>query len=412
MKVSVVVILLLSLSPFAHADELTWENWNQWRGPRRDGSFQGPTWPDKLNGRLKKVWRVELGPSYASPVITSDRIFTVETHRQKQEVVRALDRKTGKQLWETVWDGSMSVPFFAAKNGSWVRSSPAFDGKHLYVGGMRDVLVCLDGETGKQVWRVDFVERFKAPLPAFGFVCSPLVTDDAVYVQAGGSVVKLDKKDGSTIWRSLKDGGGMYGSAFSSPVIVKLAGVEQLVVQTRSQLAGIELDNGRVLWEQPVKAFRGMNILTPTVYANGVFTSTYGGRTKLWKVTSGDPKLKVAQVWDNRLQGYMSSPVVIGDHAYLHLRNQRFACVALNSGEIVWSTQQRFGQYWSMIKQNERMLALDQDQTLRLIKATPEKFVLVDEVKVGEKSTWAHIAMSGHEIAVRELMALTLYDWK
>ena len=156
--------------------------------------------------------------------MTDELVFTTETKNKNSEVVLALDRKTGKERWRAEWKGAMSVPFFAASNGSWIRSTPAYDGECLYVAGMRDVLVCLDAETGQENWRVDFVNQFKTPLPAFGFVCSPLVDETAVYVQAGASVVKLDKESGKVIWRALDDGGGMGGSAFSSPIFATLAG--------------------------------------------------------------------------------------------------------------------------------------------------------------------------------------------
>ena len=84
---------------------------------------------------------------YPGPVLSDHLVFTVET-KGKQEVVRAFDRKTGDQKWEAEWAGSMSVPFFAWKNGSWVRSTPVYDGENLYVGGMRDYLVCLDAKSG------------------------------------------------------------------------------------------------------------------------------------------------------------------------------------------------------------------------------------------------------------------------
>jgi glycosyltransferase involved in cell wall biosynthesis len=71
--------------------------------------------------------------------------------------------------------------------------------------GMRDVLVCLDAATGAERWRADFVEQFKSPLPAFGFVCSPLVVGDFVYVQAGAGFCKLDKQTGKVLWRVLTD---------------------------------------------------------------------------------------------------------------------------------------------------------------------------------------------------------------
>jgi outer membrane protein assembly factor BamB len=119
--------------------------WNQWRGPTRDGQVGGPAWPARLSdGFLKLLWRVPLGPSYSGPIVTKDLVFTTETRNKESEVVHALDRKTGKERWRAEWKGAMTVPFFAASNGSWIRSTPACDGASLYVAGMRDVLVCLD----------------------------------------------------------------------------------------------------------------------------------------------------------------------------------------------------------------------------------------------------------------------------
>ncbi len=159
--------------------------WPQWRGPHRDAQVSGPAWPDNINtNHLRRSWRVELGPSYSGPIVASDRVFTTETKDKKFEVVTAFDRKTGKELWRTQWEGSMTVPFFAKANGDWIRATPACDGESLFVAGMRDVLVCLDAKTGKERWRVDFVQKLEAPLPEFGFVCSPLLDGDALYVQA------------------------------------------------------------------------------------------------------------------------------------------------------------------------------------------------------------------------------------
>lgn len=404
-------LLIVLLAAPVQADAPDSPPWSQWRGPNRDGTYTGPTWPARLKGQLKQLWRVELGPSYASPVIAEDRVFTVETKNQRREIVRAYDRTTGKQLWQTGWDGAMNVPFFAARNGSWVRSSPAYDGESLYVAGMRDLLVCLDAQTGEERWRVDFVARLKTPLPSFGCVCSPLVTADAVYIQAGAGVVKLDKTDGKILWRSLTDSGGMYGSAFSSPVIRTLAGREQLVVLSRAELAGLDLATGKVLWRQRVKAFRGMNILTPTIVGDSVFTSTYGGFTELHDISPAGAVQQVKTRWKFRLEGYMSSPIVIGDHAYLHLRKRRFACVSLKTGQVAWQTERRFGQYWSMINQGDRILALDQNGRLLLIDANPERFTLLDERPVSDAPTWAHLAMSGRHLAIRELNALAVYEW-
>jgi outer membrane protein assembly factor BamB len=304
----------------------------------------------------------------------------------------------------------MKVPFFAASNGSWIRATPAYDGERLYVAGMRDVLVCLDGQSGKVLWKCDFVAETGSSLPSFGFVSSPLVVGEHVFVQAGASFSKLDKFSGKIVWQTLQDNGGMYGSAFSSPILAELAGVPQFVVQTRSTLAGVDAETGAELWSEDIPAFRGMNILTPTVIGDGVFTSSYGGRSAFFKISREGSTWNVEEVWNHKSQGYMSSPVVIDGYLYLHLRNRRFVCLNAATGEERW-TSKPFGKYWSLIANGDQLLALDQRGELLLIEASPEEFKLIDRRQVADDS-WAHLAVSGNEVFVRDLAAMKRFHWE
>jgi len=419
-----VVWLLLSVQclPLLAADDPSgslqnWtqrQNWTQWRGPGRNSQVpELPKWPEKLSDEhWTEQWRVPLGPSYSGPIVMGNRVFVTETKDQAQEVVYALRRKSGEKIWDASWPGAMRVPFFASANGSWIRATPACDGQRLFVAGMRDVLVCLDVESGKQLWRVDFVERYGTPLPAFGFASSPLVVGEHVYVQAGQSLVKLAAATGKSVWRAAVDAGGDYDSPFSSPIIAQLGGRQQLLVQTRKSLKGIDPVSGNELWSQDIEAFRGMNILTPTVYRQGVFTSAHTGRSQLWKLAAAaDGAPAVTEGWSHKSQAYMSSPVVVGDYLYLHLRNQRLCCLDLRSGEEQWRTKP-FGKYWSMVAQGDKILALDERGILYLIHANPEEFQLLDERKVGGDSTWAHLAISGDQIFVRALDSLVAYQWR
>ncbi len=385
--------------------------WPQWRGPSRDARCAESVWPTSLQGEhLVPSWRVELGPSYSGPIVAQDRVFVTETRDRTDEVVRALDRHTGQELWATQWPGAMKVPFFAASNGSWIRATPALDENRLYVAGMRDVLVCLDTKNGQELWRVDFVATLGTPLPAFGFVSSPLVLGDHVFVQAAAGLVKLDKRTGAIVWRSLEDNGGMMGSAFSSPYLAPVAGTPTLLVQTRTTLAGVDPESGAVWWQQPVEAFRGMNILTPTLCGEGIFTSSYGGRSHLFAVSRSGDGWQVQESWNNKLQGYMSTPIIHHGHIYLHLRNQRFACIDATTGQERWTTKP-FGKYWSMVANGDKILALDQQGELLLIEASPDEFRLLDRRQIAEDS-WAHLAVCGEEVFVRELNAMSAYRWK
>lgn len=413
MKTFIAVATLTLIAVGAHRAESA--DWPQWRGPSRDGRVVGPAWPNTLAGdALQPLWQVEnLGPSYSGPIVVGNRVFTTQTVDKKREVATAYDRASGKELWKASWDGSISVPFFAAKNGSWIRSTPACDGKTLYVAGIRDVLVALDAATGKELWRVDFAKEFATPPPDFGFVCSPLVDGNAVYVQAGGGFTKVDKGTGKVLWRTLKDGGGMMGSAFSSPVFARLAGRDQIVVQSRTKLAGVDPESGKELWSKEIPSFRGMNILTPVPHGEaGVFTSTYGGNTRLLKIEKTEDRFAASDAWSFKYEGNMTTPVVVESHAYVLGKDRRLLCANLETGKETWRTEERFGEYWSLVANGDKILALDQRGILYLFKANPVEFELLDKRKVTESEAWAHLAVCGDEIYIRDLTSLRAWRWK
>ena len=118
-------------------------------------------------------------------------------------------------------------------------------------------------------------------------------------------------------------------------------------------------------------------------------------------------------VWENRkLEAYMSSPVVIDGNGYLLLKNQRFCCFDLETGKERWRSKKSFGKYWSLVTQGDRILALDETGDLRMIRANSEQLEIIDQRKISNSPTWAHLAAAGEHLFVRELDALVAYRWK
>jgi outer membrane protein assembly factor BamB len=402
---------MFTRSATAADSESAGSTWQQWRGSNRDSLVSGD-WPKSISeANLVQQWRVPLGPSYSGPVVDEKCVYTTETRDKATEHVLAYDRLTGEKLWETDWVGAISVPFFAKSNGDWIRSTPLITGDRLLVAGIRDHLVCLNKATGSMDWEIDFPKQFNDTVPGFGCVCSPLVDGEFVYMQAGGGLAKINLADGSIVWQVLDDGGEAMDSAFSSPIIAEMHGKRQLLVQMRTKLVGVDLETGATIWEKEIAAFRGMNILTPTVIDSKVFTSSYGGKAWLFDVQPNDStNWEVAEAWDNKVQAYMSSPVVVDGFIYLHLRNQRFTCIDAETGEGKWTTRP-YGKYWSMISNGRQILALDQTGKLRLIDPSQEEFRLVEERTVSESETWAHLAMADDQLFIRELDGLTAWKW-
>ena len=383
------------------------DNWPGWRGPNRDGKCATKL-PERIS-HLQPTWTVKLGDSYSGPIISGKNVLVTETINKKNETLIALERATGNQVWKKEWEGAMSVPFFASSNGDWIRSTPATDGKRVVVGGMRDVVACFDAETGNELWRIDFNKDLKIDLPSFGLVCSPLIDGEFVYVQAGGGIRQIRLADGKLGWMAMKEAGGMMGGAFSSPVIADLNGTRQLVAATRDAMVGVELASGKELWQRPIQTFRGMNILTPTIVGQQIFTSSYGGRSQSIRVKAESPTGWSTDVaWEGKSEAYMSSPIVVGDYAYLHLKNQRVCCIDLKDGSETWRTQP-YGKYWSMVTDGERILGLDESGKLYLLAANPEKFELLDQLQVSDEPCWAHLAVVDDEIFVRFQRGLKMY---
>ena len=106
----------------------------------------------------------------------------------------------------------------------------------------------------------------------------------------------------------------------------------------------------------------------------------------------------------------MSSPVLIGDSIYLHLKNQRFAALAVSDGSIRW-TSSPYGKYWSMVTNGNQILSLDSSGELFLIQASDDELKMVDQLKVADDS-WAHLAVQGDYVIVRDLKALKVYRWQ
>jgi outer membrane protein assembly factor BamB len=170
------------------------------------------------------------------------------------------------------------------------------------------------------------------------------------------------------------------------------------------------MDDGRTLWSVDVPHFRGMNILTPAVHGDSILTSSYKNGTYLFQVRREADAFVVSQLWKNKATGYMSSPVIIDGHAYLHLGNRRIDCIDLATGESRWRSKP-FGEYWSMIAQGDRILALDADGSLHLVQADTGAFEKLDSRSIADQETWGHLAIQGRGIFVRELGAISVWDW-
>jgi len=83
----------------------------------------------------------------------------------------------------------------------------------------------------------------------------------------------------------------------------------------------------------------------------------------------------------------------------------------MRNGDTKWISEKSFGKYVSMVTNGKEILALDEDGTLYLVKASPKKLIIKEEREISADPSWAHLAIAGKQLFVRELEAIACYEW-
>jgi glucose dehydrogenase len=394
----VVSAALMALAAAATVEAIS-QNWPQWRGPGRDGSITvalPAQWPEAL----KKRWEVAVGAGHASPVVSGNRVVVL-AREGDQEIVRALDIESGKEIWRASYPAPFIVNPAAQLHGPGPKSTPAIADGRVFTFGIGGILSAFDLATGKLIWRIPAPDV----LPQYGTATSPLIDGTSVIVHVGGdgngALTSFDAATGKPRWQWKGDGPGS-----GSPIIATLGGVRQVIAQTQKFLVGVNALNGALLWQLPFTTDFDQNAFTPIVFQDLVIN---GGLDQ--PLTAIRPKLDrgrwiVETVWSN-LQSpmFMSSPVLIGETIYgLTMRSKgQFVAIDAASGKTLWHTQGREGENASMMRSDSLLLASTTEGELVVARANPQKYEEVLRYQIAESAVWAHPAITGNSIVVKDV---------
>jgi outer membrane protein assembly factor BamB len=370
--------------------------WTAFRGAQRDGRYdQGPVravWPAK---GLPLVWRQPVGGGYASFAIANGRAFTIE-QRRRQEVATAYDLATGREIWAHGWDGE----FQESLGGDGPRSTPTWDEGRVYALGAVGELRCLDAATGRKIWSRNILSDNHAENLQWGMAASPLIVDDKVIVLPGGtsgeSIAAYNKLTGEPVWKALND-----QQAYTSPMLVTLAGKRQILVVSARRVMGVTVDNGAVLWEYPWVTDYEINSAQPIVIgANRVFVSAgYGHGSALLEIGASGERFQAREIWaNNRMKNRFSSSVLFDGNIY-GFDEAIFGCINAGTGELKWKGG-RYG-YGQVVLAGSNLVVTTEDGELALVKPTPERHQELSRFPALSGKTWNHPAISDGLLLVR-----------
>ena len=380
-------------------------DWPQWRGPNRDGKSAETglmaSWPA---GGPRLLWKAQgLGAGYSSFAVVGNRLYT-QGQAGGQQFVIALDVNTGRQLWKTTTGRA-----YGNDRGDGPRGTPTIDGNRLYAINAEGALVCLDSESGRRVWGVDFVRQFGGRVPQWGYSESPLVDGDRLIVTPGGrgaAVVALNKATGDVLWRSQSD-----GAAYSSAIPFDAGNIRGLAVLTADAVIGLDMKSGNLLWRYDRVANNVANAATPIVHNGHVFVSSdYGTGAVLLKLASDGGSVKASEVYFTRdMRNHYTTSVLVDDHVY-GFSSSIFTAMNFMTGKVAW-THRSVGK-GNCIHADTRLYCLGEGGTVGLIEPSPAGYKEISrfEIPRGSNPTWTPPVVSGGRLFLREQDNLYGYD--
>jgi outer membrane protein assembly factor BamB len=369
--------------------------WPGFRGPRRDGVVRGVRIDtDWAASPPVELWRRPIGPAWSSFAVRGDRLYTQE-QRGDDEVVACYDLHTG----EPVWGHRDAARFYESNGGAGPRGTPTLSGGRLYTLGATGIVNALDAADGSLVWSRNVASDTETEVPGWGFSSSPLVVGDVVVVAAAGKLAAYDIATGWPRWF-----GPEAGVGYSSPHLLTLDGVTQIVLLNGAGAVSVAPDDGKVLWEHELPS--GARIVQPAMTADGdvlVNDGDYGDGNHLRRlaVARGPSGWKSEERWSSRgLKPDFNDFVVHDGHAF-GFDGSILSCVDLADGKRKWKGGRYGNGQLVLLADQDVLLVLSEQGELALVSATPGQFSELARFPAIQGKTWNHPVLVGDVLLVR-----------
>ncbi|MSU64524.1 MAG: alcohol dehydrogenase [Opitutus sp.] len=401
------LILLLVGSATAVAAD-----WPHLMGPGFDRKTAEVVPAPWAKGQPRKVWEIAAHGGFSSFVTGGGRAYTVLLIDGRETVV-AVDRKTGKTVWQTplgVADYRDGGDQGTAGNsgGDGPRATPVFAAGRLFVFGGQFDLHALDSATGKGLWKRELIREFGGSEIEWSNAASPLVAGDRVLVSGGGrgqADLAFRADNGEVLWKT-----GSDRPTHASPILANIHGQEQALFMAQRGLVARDPTNGRELWHYPFP-YRTATAASPVVWEDIVNCSAvYGIGGAAVRVRRNGDKWDVDELWrspgDRETAAHWGTAVVHEGYLYGCYGRGReshgtgpFKCIDIRTGKVMWQ-KPGFGP-GQVIMAGNRLVATTDAGVLTLIEPTPSGYRELASAKLIEGKVWATPAFSDGQLLLR-----------
>jgi len=367
--------------------------WPGFRGPARDSIVHGVrVETDWSKSPPVELWRRPIGPGWSSFSVGGGLLYTQE-QLGEEEIVSCYDLTTGKPVWKH----RDPARFYEATGGPGPRATPTLSDGRVYTFGATGILNALEAGDGGVVWSRNTVADTGAKVAPWGFSSSPLVVDDLVIVAVASQLVAYDKLTGDPRWK-----GAVRGAGYSSPHLLTIDGVEQVVLIGSDGATGVAPADGTKLWHHP---WRGAPMLQPAVVTGGdlLISTSVGGSlgTRRIAVAHAASEWTSQERWTSQgLKPFFNDLVVHKGHAY-GFDGFILSCIDVEDGKRQWKGGRYGNGQLLLLADQDVLLVLSEQGELALVSATPDQFTELARFPAIKGKTWNHPVLVGDVLLVR-----------
>lgn len=376
--------LLITILPFLFlhwplsARVFPGDEWPQWRGPKRDGISQDTNLLKKWPGDGPKLlWRIPLGTGYSCVAVAGNKAYTMFDDGDDEFAI-CVDAKSGQERWRFRTDKR----YYNAQGGG-SRVTPLIDGNLAYFIGGHARMYALDKESGTVVWQRDIITEFGGTLREFGYTSNPVILGELLVVEGCGaanrSFIAFEKNSGDLVWSSQTEPPG-----YSSPIVVEIDGVRQVIFFAGTRIAALSPKNGDLLWSYPWPSDFNENVATPLyLSANTIFFSSghpKGKGAAVLRIDTYGNDFMVKTLWkSNVMQNHFSTAIFYNGFIF-GMDQTILKCIKASNGEELWR-KSGFGE-GALILADGKLIVLGSRGRLALVHATPEGYREISSARV------------------------------
>jgi outer membrane protein assembly factor BamB len=403
--------------------------WPGWGGPRRnftsDAKGLANAWPPD---GPKRLWSRPLGEGHSSIIGEGGqggRLYTmyrpttgIRNKWKDEEVVIALDAASGKTIWEYRYPASLETMNFS--RGAGPHSTPLIAGNRLFAASTDKQFFALDKITGKLLWSHSFVKEYNA-LPNQmrwavkpGYSTSPIAYRDMVISAVGGpdrGVMAFRQEDGRAVWSA----GNFSDIAPASPLLISLAGEEQLIITSGDGVHAYDPNTGKPIWEYLFPTRSGVNISSPVWCPDDrlLFVScAYDGGSRVLQLTRVAGRTEAKELWfSNKMRVHFGNVLRIGDFFFGSSGDfgpSFLTAINARTGEIAW--QDRSFSKVSFVSADGKVILLDEDGNLGLVTMSAEGLKILARAPAATATSWTVPTLIGTTLFMRDRVNVVALD--